>query len=92
MAKKTEGKFSVVFTGFHTEKQAREFASWYEGSGEQDAFAALGFDTTVDMEKLAKMMPKESEELNGAKRQLTLDGGPEEVAIVMPLEVEKPQK
>ena len=29
--------FKVVFDGFETEEQAKTFASWYEGSGEQDS-------------------------------------------------------
>lgn len=29
--------FSVTFTGFETLIQAREFAEWYSGQGEQDA-------------------------------------------------------
>jgi hypothetical protein len=31
-----EKKYSVTFTGFDTEEQARVFAQQYEGSGEQD--------------------------------------------------------
>jgi len=35
---KTEStNFKVVFDGFETEEQAKAFASWFEGSGEQDA-------------------------------------------------------
>ena len=35
---KTESsKFKVVFDGFETEAQAKAFAEWFEGSGEQDA-------------------------------------------------------
>lgn len=30
-------KCSVTFTGFETMAQARAFADWYSGSGEQDA-------------------------------------------------------
>jgi hypothetical protein len=30
-----EKEYSVTFKGFKTKKQARLFASWYEGSGEQ---------------------------------------------------------
>lgn len=33
----TKGKFKVVFEGFQNEQQAREFAQWYSGSGEQDS-------------------------------------------------------
>jgi len=29
--------FKVVFEGFETEEQSKTFASWYEGSGEQDS-------------------------------------------------------
>lgn len=29
--------FSVVFHGFTSKKQAKAFADWYEGQGEQDA-------------------------------------------------------
>jgi len=29
--------FSVTFTGFRTIEQAKAFASWYSGCGEQDA-------------------------------------------------------
>lgn len=29
--------WSVTFTGFETKEQARCFADWYEGQGEQDA-------------------------------------------------------
>jgi hypothetical protein len=31
------GNFKVVFEGFQTEQQAKAFAQWYEGSGEQDS-------------------------------------------------------
>lgn len=31
-----QAKFSVTFTGFDTEEQARVFAQWYSGSAEQD--------------------------------------------------------
>jgi hypothetical protein len=36
-SKSSTGSFKVVFDGFETEEQAKAFASWYEGSGEQDA-------------------------------------------------------
>lgn len=29
--------YTVTFTGFRTEEQAKAFAEWYDGSGEQDA-------------------------------------------------------
>jgi hypothetical protein len=29
--------FKVTFTGFETEEQAKTFADWFEGQGEQDA-------------------------------------------------------
>lgn len=29
--------FTVTFTGFRTLEQAKEFAAWYSGAGEQDA-------------------------------------------------------
>ena len=29
--------FTVTFTGFRTIEQAKAFASWYSGSGEQEA-------------------------------------------------------
>lgn len=29
--------YTVTFTGFHTPEQARAFANWYSGSGEQEA-------------------------------------------------------
>lgn len=29
--------FKVVFDGFETEEQAKSFAKWYEGQGEQDS-------------------------------------------------------
>jgi len=36
-SKTTSCNFKVVFDGFETEEQAKAFADWYEGSGEQDA-------------------------------------------------------
>lgn len=32
-----KGNFKVIFEGFQSEEQAIAFASWYEGSGEQDS-------------------------------------------------------
>lgn len=29
--------YQITIKGFHTKQQAREFASWYNGQGEQDA-------------------------------------------------------
>lgn len=36
MSKSTEKNWSVTFTNL-TEEQAKQFASWYGGQGEQDA-------------------------------------------------------
>jgi hypothetical protein len=36
-SKTNSSNFKVVFDGFETEEQAKAFADWYEGSGEQDS-------------------------------------------------------
>ena len=46
--------YEVLVTGFHTEEQAWEFISWYEGQGEQDSdiwLSQRGFTAYTDMEK-----------------------------------------
>jgi len=48
---KTFEDFKVVFDGFETEEDAKSFANWYEGSGEQNASDGLDKDLTVDMTK-----------------------------------------
>ena len=36
-SKSESSNFKVVFDGFENEAQAKAFAEWFEGSGEQDA-------------------------------------------------------
>lgn len=84
-------EYSVVFTGFHNEKQAQRFASWFEGSGEQDVSNDLsgidGIDAIeVDMDMLAEKMPKDTEILNGIKQEIIIDGIGQS-AIIMPLKI-----
>ena len=56
-SKTYSSNFKVVFDGFETEEQAQAFASWYEGSGEQDSGYWLEAsksglcDANVDMER-----------------------------------------
>ena len=38
----------VVFDGFDTIEQAKQFIAWYEGSGEQDASIWLGNVSDLD--------------------------------------------
>lgn len=66
MAKKI-GTFKVVFTGFETKEQAQAFASWYEGSGEQqsgdwlECSGANITDAMVHMEKFTGKVNKSNE-------------------------------
>ena len=58
-SKSSSGNFKVVFDGFETEEQAKAFASWYSGSGEQDSECWLEehsdlYCATVDMTKYHK--------------------------------------
>ena len=54
--KTTSSNFKVVFDGFETEEQAKAFADWYEGSGEQSSEIWLEensdlYCVNVDMDK-----------------------------------------
>lgn len=58
-SKSSSNNFKVVFDGFETEEQAKAFASWYEGSGEQDSAYWLEdnsdlYCVNVDMDKYHK--------------------------------------
>jgi hypothetical protein len=51
--------FKVVFSGFETEEQAKHFANWFEGQGEQDCSIWMEEHAkinavNVDMSKYAK--------------------------------------
>jgi hypothetical protein len=50
--------FKVIFEGFETEEQAKTFADWYEGQGEQDSAMWLEnigiVAANVDMDKYHK--------------------------------------
>jgi hypothetical protein len=57
--KTSSSNFKVVFDGFETEEQAKAFADWYEGSGEQDSSNWLEvrsdlYCANVDMDKYHK--------------------------------------
>lgn len=57
--KTSSGNFKVVFDGFETEEQAKAFADWYEGSGEQESEMWLQassdiYCANVDMDKYHK--------------------------------------
>ena len=50
--------FKVIFEGFETEEQAKTFADWYQGQGEQDSAMWLEnigiVAANVDMDKYQK--------------------------------------
>ena len=50
--------FRVIFEGFETESQAKSFAAWYEGSGEQDSCNWLESDRKCDIKNANVDMDK----------------------------------
>ena len=58
----------VIFDGFETEEQAKAFAQWYEGQGEQESGVWLEEHTdlsyaNVDMDKCGDFEPNEKNEI-----------------------------
>ena len=53
-------EFQVTFKGFKTEEQAKEFAFWYSGSGEQDVGVWLEEHTDITSASTKEIKTKEN--------------------------------
>ena len=53
-------EFQVTFKGFKTPKQAKEFALWYSGSGEQDVGIWLEEHTDITSAYTKSIKEKEN--------------------------------